>query len=147
MWANVQRDGRPAAYRWRHLFNAAKFGRRPLLQCRALTPPRRETVEISWGAPNYRIDLSRYWAEVHHIMRHVEEILLLSNFFSDCRRVLVAKIARQSCAMVPRWRFLAIFLRPVFSASRLQHISDLHSKFALRPHHVWKYARHPICDG
>jgi len=26
-------------------------------------------------------------------------------------------------------------LRPVFSASRVQHISDLHSKFALRPHH------------
>jgi len=26
MWANVQRDGRPAEYRWRPLFNAAKFG-------------------------------------------------------------------------------------------------------------------------
>jgi len=25
-WANAQRDGRPAKYRWRHLFNAAKFG-------------------------------------------------------------------------------------------------------------------------
>jgi len=24
---------------------------------------------------------------------------------------------------------------------------DLHPKFALRPHHVWKYGRHPICDG
>ena len=20
-------------------------------------------------------------------------------------------------------------------------------KFTLRPHHVWKYGRHPICDG
>ena len=26
MWANAQRDGRPADYRWRPLFNAAKFG-------------------------------------------------------------------------------------------------------------------------
>ena len=26
MWANDQRDGRPAEYRWRPLFNAAKFG-------------------------------------------------------------------------------------------------------------------------
>jgi len=26
MWANAQRDGRPAEYRWRLLFNAAKFG-------------------------------------------------------------------------------------------------------------------------
>jgi len=30
-------------------------------------------------------------------------------------------IARQSCAMVRRWRFL----RPVFLASRVQHISDI----------------------
>ena len=35
------------------------------------------------------------------------------------------------------------FLRPVFSASRLLQVSDLHLKFALRPHHVWKYGRHP----
>jgi len=26
MCANAQRDGRPAAHRWRPLFNAAKFG-------------------------------------------------------------------------------------------------------------------------
>ena len=31
---------------------------------------------------------------------------------------------------------MAIILRPVFPASRVQHISDMHSKFALRPHHV-----------
>jgi len=41
---------------------------------------------------------------------------------------------------------MAIFLRPVFPASRMQHISDLHSKFALTPQHVWKYGRHPLCD-
>ena len=26
MWANAQRDDRPAEHRWRPLFNAAKFG-------------------------------------------------------------------------------------------------------------------------
>jgi len=26
MWANAERDGRPVEYRWRPLFNAAKFG-------------------------------------------------------------------------------------------------------------------------
>jgi len=26
MWANAQRDGRPAKHRWRPLFNIAKFG-------------------------------------------------------------------------------------------------------------------------
>jgi len=33
--------------------------------------------------------------------------------------------------MVPRRRIFAVFLRPVFSASRLQHVSDLRLKFAL----------------
>ena len=31
MWANAQRDGRPAEHRWHPLFNAGKFGWRPLL--------------------------------------------------------------------------------------------------------------------
>ena len=56
-------------------------------------------------------------------------------------------IARQICGMVSRWRFFGEFYDPAFPASRVQHISDLHSKFALRPHHVWKYGRHPISDG
>jgi len=49
--------------------------------------------------------------------------------------------------MVPTWRIFGDFLCPVFSASRVQHVSDLHLKFALRPHRIWKYGRHPICDG
>jgi len=28
------------------------------------------------------------------------------------------------------------FVRPVFSASRVHHVSDLHLKFTVRPHHV-----------
>jgi len=43
MWANAQRDDRPAEYMWRPLFNAAQFGWRPLLECRAVTLPQRET--------------------------------------------------------------------------------------------------------
>ena len=50
--------------------------------------------------------------------------------------------ARQIYGMVPKWR---LFLRPVFSVSRMQHVSDLYLKFALRPHHVCKYGRHPMC--
>ena len=51
MWANAQRDGRPAEYRWRPLFNAAKFGWRPLLECRTVTLPRRETRWNLQGCP------------------------------------------------------------------------------------------------
>jgi len=30
----------------------------------------------------------------------------------------------------------------------MQHISDMHSKSAIRPHthHVWKYGRHPTAE-
>jgi len=72
--------------------------------------------------------------------------LLLNKFFPIVDMCLSCEdIARQICAMVRRWRFFASFLRPVFPASRVQHISDLHSKFALGLYHVWKYGRHPIC--
>jgi len=80
---------------------------------------------------------------------HVEDILLLvfNKFFPIVDMCLNCEdIARQSCAMVPRWRYFDEFLRPAFSASRMQHVSDLHLKFTLRPQHVWKYGRHPICD-
>jgi len=38
--------------------------------------------------------------------------------------------------MVPRCRIFGDFLGPAFPANRVQHISDLHSKFALEPHYV-----------
>ena len=100
----------------------------------AWVPQTNETISAASG-PKFTI----LWG-------HVEEILLLNNFFPIVDTCLICEdIARQSCAMVPRWRFLATFLRLVFAASRVQHISDLHSKFALGPHHVLKYGRHPIC--
>jgi len=39
------------------------------------------------------------------------------------------------------------FLGPAFPASHMQQTSDMHSKFALRPHHVWNCGRHPLCEG
>jgi len=83
------------------------------------------------------------------LWEHVEEMLLLNKFFFPIVNTCLSckDIARQSCAMVPRWRFFDDFLRLVFAASPVQHVSDLHLKFALRPHHVCKYGRHPICNG
>ena len=76
---------------------------------------------------------------------HVEDILLLNKFFPIVDTCLDCEdIARQSCAMVPRWLLFGDFLGPAFSASRAQHVSDLHYKFTLGPHHVTKYGRHPI---
>ena len=61
------------------------------------------------------------------LWRHVDIfILLLNKFFS---RFLIHALVE-----VVRWCTDGDFLRPVFSASRLQHVSDLHPKFARRPH-------------
>jgi len=63
---------------------------------------------------------------------HVEEILLFNKLFPIANTCLSRKdMARQSCAMVPRWQIFGDFLRPAFPASLVQHISDLRSKFAL----------------
>jgi len=110
--------------------NAAKT-RNPLKSVGV--PQTNETISAASG-PKFTI----LWA-------HVEEILLLSKFFPIVDTCLSCEdIARQSCGMLPRWRLFGDFLRAVFSASRAQHVSDLHSKFTLRPHHVCKYGRQYI---
>jgi len=71
---------------------------------------------------------------------------MLNNFFPIVDMCLSCEdIARQICVMVPRWPIFGDFLGRAFSASRAQHVSDLHSKFALGLHHVSKYGRHPMC--
>ena len=123
-----------------------QFGWRPLLECWvpcSNAAKTRNPLKLA-GVPQTNETISAANGRKFTILwGHVEEILLLNKFFpivDMCRSY--EHIARQRCAMVPRWRFLATFLRPVFAASREQHISDLHSKFAL---HVSKYGRHPTC--
>ena len=61
----------------------------------------------------------------------LEDILLLNKFLPIVDSALVAKIWPEK---VVRWcaggDVLAIFLRPAFPASPVQHVSDLHPKFA-----------------
>jgi len=99
------------------------------------------------GVPQNRQQVSAASGPKFTILwRHVEEILLLNKYFPIVNTCLSCEdIARQSCGMVPRWRLFGDSLHAVFSASRTQHVSDLHSKFTLGPHH-WKYGRHPISD-
>ena len=79
----------------------------------AWVPQTNETISAASG-PKFTI-----------LCAHVEEILLLNKFFfpivNNC--LSCEDIARQNCGMVPRWRFFASFLRPVFSGSHMQHIS------------------------
>ena len=111
--ANAQRDGRPAQYRWCPLFNAAVWltpttsvpcsyaakTQNPLKL--AGVPQTNETISAASG-PKFTI-----------LWRHVEEILMLDKFFPIVDTCLICEdIARRSCAMVPRLRFLASFCVP-----------------------------------
>jgi len=143
MWANVQRDGRLAEYRWRPLFNAAKFGWRPVLEGRAVTLPRRKTRWNLQGCPKLANRSQPLVGKSSPYYEYVWRRYCCLTFFPIVDTCLSCEdTARQICAMVPKWRFW----RPVFATSRVQHISDMHSKFALMPHHVWRYSRHPISD-
>jgi len=147
MWANAQRDGRPAEHRWRPLFNAAVWltpTTRVLCSNAVKTQQTQNPLKFA-GVPQTTEPISAVSGPTFAMLwGHVEEILLLNKFFPIVDTCLSCEdIARQSCAMVPRWRFFA----SLFTASRVQHVTDMHLKFALRPHHVWEYGIHPICDG
>jgi len=112
MWANAQCDGRPAEHRWRPLFNAAKFGWRPLLDCRAVTLLRRDTRWNMMGCPR---PANRSQPLVGQSSPYCRDIwrryyCLTSFFFPIVDMCLSCEdIARQSCAMVLRWWFLHHF--------------------------------------
>ena len=134
-------------YRWRPLFNAAKFGWRPLIKCRAITLPRRDTRWNMMGCPKLP---DRSQPLVDRSSPHCENVwrryCSWQIFFPIVDTCLSCEdIAQQSCAMVPRWPTFGDLLGPAFTASRAQLVLYLHFKFALRPHHVWKYGRHPMC--
>jgi len=145
MWANAQRDGRSAEYRWRPLLNAAKFSWRPVLECRAVTLPRRESRWNLQGCPKLTNGSqplvgrsSPYYEDMWRRYRCLTS-------FSNCR--YMPQLRRYMPTRLCDGAKITIFCVLYFlSVSRLQHISDMHSKFALRPHHVWKYGRHPISD-
>ena len=143
MWANAQRDDRAAKYRWRPLFNAAVW-LTPTTRVPCSTAAKTRNPLKFAGVPQTRQQISAVSEPKFTILwGHVDEVLLLNIFFRLSIRALIAKIQPDKVVL---WCRDGDFLRTVSLASRLQYISDLHSKFALRPHHVWKYGRHPVCD-
>ena len=144
MWANAQRDGRPAEYRWRPLFNAAVWLTPSTRVPCSNAAKTRNPLKFAW-VPQIRQQISAVSGPKFTILSgHVEEVLLFYKFFSDCR--CMPSLRKYSPTKLCDGAEMTMFSRPVFSASRVQHVSDLHSKFALRPHDVWKYGRHPISD-
>ena len=87
MWANAQRDGHPAEYRWCPLFNAAVW----------LTPTTRVPCSNAAKARNplkfAGVPQTTGWISAISrpkftiLWGHVEDISVLNKFFSDCRYV------------------------------------------------------------
>jgi len=84
MWANAQRHGRPAEYRWRPLFNTSQFGWRPLLECRAVTLPRCESRWNLLGCPKLA---NRSQPLVGRCSSYCKDMWGRYCCFSDCRYV------------------------------------------------------------
>ena len=97
----------------------AKFGWPPLSDVGAVTKPRCETRWNLLGCPK---------------LANLSQLLVgqSSPYYED--------MWRRYCCLTG---FSIVDM--CLSASCVQYISDLHSKFALRPHE-WKCGRHPICD-
>ena len=110
-------------YMWHPLFNATKFGWRPLLQCRAVMLPRCETrlnlPKLSDRSQPLVGRSSLYCRDMWRRYCCLTSFFPIGDMYLSCEY-----IARQSCAMDK-------FVR---------------SKLALEPHHVLKYGRHPISD-
>jgi len=122
----------------------AKFGWPPLSDVAAVMKPTRETLKFARVPQTCQPVSAANGLKFTILWGQVEEILLFNYFFQVVDMCLsCVDTGRQSWANVPGWRIFGDFLRPVFPVSRVQQISDLHSKFAPRPH-VWKYGRHPI---
>ena len=102
------------------------------IQCRAVTKLKLAGVPKTTGpiSAASRPKFTVLW-------EHVEQVLLLNKFFSDCRYMpSLQRYSRTKLWDGAEMAILATFLGPAFAASRVQQVSDVHSKFALGPHHV-----------
>jgi len=106
MWANAQRDGRPVEHRWRApSVQRCKVWLTPTTRCRAETLPRRETHSNLEGCPKL---VNRSQPLLGRSSPYYEDMwrtyCSLTSFFPIVDMCLSCEdIARQSCAMVPRW--------------------------------------------
>jgi len=130
------------------LCSLPQFGWCWLLECRAVTLRRRKSCWNLHGCPKLANSSQPLVGQSSPYCEDVwGRYCCLTSFFPIVDTCLSYEdIAGKSCAMVPKWAILAFFWVLPFPASHVQHISGLHSKFALGPHHVSKNGRHPICD-
>ena len=135
MWANAKHDGRPDKYWWRCLFNAAVWLTHTTRVPCSNAAKTRNQLRLA-EVPQIRQQISAVSGSKFTILRgHVEEVL--NKFFPIVNTCLSCEdMARQSCAMVPRWRLFASCVYSELSASRFRPTFKNRTK-----------AQHPISDG
>jgi len=134
MWANAQRDGRPVEYRWAPSVQCHKVWLAPTTRVPCSNGAKTRNPLKSAGVPKTHQQISAASGQSSPYCETMwGRYCCLTIFFRLLIRALVAKTEPDK---VGNGAEIAIFLRPVFSASRVQHVSDLHSNFTLRPHHV-----------
>jgi len=133
MWASAQRDGYPAEHRWRPLFNAAKFGLHTTGVPCSNAAKMRNPLKLS-GMPQTTRSISALVGRSSPYCGDIwRRYCCLTSFFPIVDTCPSCEdIARQSCAMVPRWHFLVTFFAScIFSelhAARFRPASEIHTK-------------------
>ena len=122
MWANAQRDGRPAEYRWRPLFNAAVWLTPTTRVPCSNAAKTRNTLKFAWVPQTRQRPSAVSRPKFTILWGHMEEASLFITFFPIIETCLSCKdTARQSCAMVPKWRFFASCIISEPRAAHFRH--------------------------
>ena len=87
MWANAQRDGRHAEYRWHPLFNAAVWLTPTTRVPCSNAAKTRNQLKLPGVLQTNKTISAASEPKFTILWGHLGEILLLNNFFSDCRYV------------------------------------------------------------
>jgi len=85
MWANAQRDGRPAEYWWRPLLNTAVWLTPTTRVPCSNAAKTRNSLKLPGVPQTNETILAASGPKFTILCGHVEAILLLNKFFSDCR--------------------------------------------------------------
>ena len=84
MWANAQRDGRPAEYTW-HTVQRRKVWLTPTTTVPCSNAAKTRNLLKVAGVPQTRQQISAVSRQKFTVLSgHVEEVLLFNKFFSEC---------------------------------------------------------------
>jgi len=123
MWTEAERDGLPVQYRWRPLFNAAVWLTPTTIVPCSNTAKTRNLLKFAGVPQTGKAISAASGSKVIILSGHMEQVLLFNIFFPIIdTRLSCEDTTRQSCAMVPRWRFFGPFFASCISASRVQHV-------------------------